>query len=45
MLFRSVVSERIQRSVKEAVQNMTGIVVAKVNIFVVGIDFEEKAEA
>lgn len=40
-----VVSERIQRSVKEAVQNMTGIVVAKVNIFVVGIDFEEKAEA
>ncbi len=40
-----VVSEQIQRSVKETVQNMTGIVVAKVNVFVVGIDFEEKAGA
>ncbi|MDD2955224.1 MAG: Asp23/Gls24 family envelope stress response protein [Oscillospiraceae bacterium] len=40
-----VVSEQIQRSVKDAVQNMTGIVVAKVNVFVVGIDFEEAAQA
>ena len=38
-----IVSENIQKSVKNAVQNMTGIVVAKVNIFVVGITFDEAA--
>lgn len=37
-----VVSENIQKSVKEAVQTMTGIVVSKVNVFVSGIIFEEK---
>ncbi len=36
------VSESIQKSVKEAVQNMTGIVVSKVNVFVSGITFEDK---
>ena len=38
-----VVSENIQKSVKSAVQSMTGIVVAKVNVFVVGISFDEAA--
>ncbi len=38
-----VVSENIQKSVKNAVQNMTGIVVARVNVFVVGIAFDEAA--
>jgi len=33
------VSEKIQTAVKEAVQNMTGIAVSKVNINVAGIDF------
>ena len=33
------VSENIQAAVKEAVQNMTGIAVSKVNINVAGIDF------
>lgn len=36
-----VVSENIQKSVKEAVQTMTGIVVSKVNVFVSGIVFED----
>lgn len=39
-----VVSENIQKSVKNAVQNMTGIVVARVNVFVVGITFDEAAQ-
>lgn len=33
------VCEKIQISVKEAVQNMTGIAVSKVNVTVAGIDF------
>ena len=33
------VSQKIQVAVKEAVQNMTGIAVSKVNINVAGIDF------
>ena len=40
------VYEKIQAAVKEAVQNMTGIAVSKVNIQVAGIAFDEpKAEA
>ncbi len=41
-----VVCEKIQRSVKEAVQNMTGRIVNKVNIYVAGIEFlkEENSE-
>ena len=35
------VSEKIQESVKESVQNMTGIPVTKVNIVVAGIEFED----
>ena len=38
-----VVSENIQKSVKNAVQNMTGIVVSRVNVFVAGITFDEAA--
>lgn len=37
------VSERIQVAVKEAVQNMTGIAVAKVNIYIAGIEFASPA--
>ena len=41
-----LVCEKIQRSVKEAVQNMTGRIVNKVNICVAGIEFlkEENSE-
>ncbi len=35
------VSQNVQSSVKEAVQNMTGKLVSKVNVIVAGIDFEE----
>ncbi len=35
-------SEKIQNAVKEAVQNMTGITVSRVNICVAGIEFEER---
>ncbi|WP_101911563.1 Asp23/Gls24 family envelope stress response protein [Marasmitruncus massiliensis] len=35
------VSENVQRAVKEAVQNMTGIVVSRVNIVIAGIVFDE----
>lgn len=38
------VAERIQVNVKEAVQNMTSIVVSKVNVFVEGIVFDEPAK-
>ena len=38
-----VVSENIQKSVKNAVQNMTGIVVSRVNVFFAGITFDEAA--
>lgn len=36
------VSETLQKAVKEAVQNMTGIAVSKVNINVAGIVFNDK---
>ncbi|MEF9852486.1 MAG: Asp23/Gls24 family envelope stress response protein [Hydrogenoanaerobacterium sp.] len=35
------VSENIQKSVKDAIQTMTGIVVSRVNVFVSGISFDE----
>lgn len=38
------VSEKIQTAVKEAVQNMTGIAVSKVNINVAGIAFDAPQE-
>ena len=39
------VSAQVQRAVKYAVQNMTGRVVTKVNISIVGVDFSEIAQA
>ena len=35
------VAQSVQSGVKEAVQNMTGRIVSKVNVIVAGIDFEE----
>ena len=35
------VAQSVQSNVKEAVQNMTGRLVSKVNVIVAGIDFEE----
>lgn len=35
------IAETVQKAVKSAVQNMTGITVSKVNLHIVGIDFEE----
>ena len=35
------IAEEVQRVVKEAVQNMTGKLVNKVNVIVAGIDFEQ----
>lgn len=35
-----VVCEKVQKSIKEAVQNTTGRVISKVNINVAGIDFQ-----
>ena len=35
------ISESVQKSVKSAVQNMTGITVSKVNLHIVGIVFDE----
>lgn len=37
------VAESVQRSVKSAVQNMTGFTVTKVNVNVVGVSFPEAA--
>ena len=38
------VSESVQRSVKEAVQNMTDITVSNVNLIIEGIDFDQAIE-
>ena len=35
------VAQEVQSAVKEAIQNMTGKLVSKVNVIVAGIDFEE----
>ena len=37
-------TEAVQESVKETVQNMTGITVSKVNVYIAGLLFEEKAD-
>lgn len=37
------VAESVQRSVKSAVQNMTGFTVTKVNVNVVGVSFKDNA--
>lgn len=38
------VSRRVQSAVKEAIQNMTGITVAKVNVVVAGVRYKETVE-
>ena len=38
------VCEKVQEAVKEAVQGMTSVAVAKVNVYVMGIEFPEKAK-
>lgn len=35
------VAQNVQDNVKEAIQNMTGRLVSKVNVIIAGIDFEE----
>ena len=37
------VAQNVQTNVKEAIQNMTGRLVSKVNVVIAGIDFEESA--
>lgn len=37
------VSKKLQSAVKEAIQNMTGIVVAKVNLHIAGVAFSDTA--
>lgn len=39
------VAENVQNSVKEAIQNMTGRLVTKVNVVIAGIDFEESNDS
>lgn len=41
----SDVAENVQNSVKEAIQNMTGRLVTKVNVVIAGIDFEESDDS
>lgn len=38
------VAERVQHAVKEAVQTMTGLTVQKVNVYVVGVTFDEPSQ-
>ena len=38
-------AKKLQANVKEAVQNMTGIVVSKVNLHIAGIAFSDEAAA
>lgn len=38
-------SQKLQTAVKEAVQNMTGVVVSRVNLYIAGIVFPEPAPA
>ena len=39
------VSQSVQKNVKEAVQNMTGRLVSKVNVIVAGIDFDDNGSS
>lgn len=39
------VSKNIQRNVKEAIENMTGNPVSKVNVVIAGIDFNESGDS
>ena len=40
-----VVAQSVQKNVKEAVQNMTGRLVSKVNVIVAGIDFDDNGSS
>ncbi len=37
------VSEELQKAVKDAIQNMTGITVSKVNVHIEGIQFQQES--
>ncbi|MBP0979273.1 MAG: Asp23/Gls24 family envelope stress response protein [Oscillospiraceae bacterium] len=37
-----VVSECVQKKVKDAIQSMTGIAISKVNVHIIGIEFDEE---
>lgn len=39
------VSENVQHNVKEAIENMTGKTVSKVNVIIAGIDFNESGDS
>lgn len=39
-----IVSQNVQQKVKDAIQSMTGIAISKVNVHIVGIDFESDPE-
>ncbi len=39
------VAQNVQRNVKEAIQNMTGKLVSKVNVVIAGIDFDESGDS
>lgn len=41
----SEVAENVQLNVKEAIQNMTGRTVTKVNVVIAGIDFDESDDS
>lgn len=36
-------AQKVQSAIKEAVQNMTGVVVSRVNLFIAGVEFPEAA--
>lgn len=37
-----VVSHEVQKKVKDAIQSMTGIAISKVNVHIMGLEFEKK---
>jgi uncharacterized alkaline shock family protein YloU len=39
------VAENVQHNVKDAIQNMTGKLVSKVNVIIAGIDFDESGDS
>lgn len=39
------IATNVQHNVKEAIQNMTGKLVSKVNVVIAGIDFEESSDS
>lgn len=39
------IAEQVQQNVKEAIQNMTGRFVSKVNVIIAGVDFDESGDS